>query len=126
MSVDTRIAKPLENGYVQVNAEYKGGYKRYFKLPERGAKVFADEFAKQDKRMVTYGNIAYFSSIFTGVLGMAFFAKNVKSGINKFLLECCGALGLAVLSTIVINDYTKSEEENLLKQFKAKEIYYRA
>ena len=126
MSITATISKPLGQGYVQVDSETKGGYKRYYKVSHKNAKRFATELVKQDKEMNLYSNIVFFTSIFTGVLGATFFTKNMDSRVKQFLVQSASAVVLASLSTLGMNGFIKNEENNLMKTYKAKEIYYRA
>ena len=48
MAITTTISKPLEQGYVQVDAKRKNGYTRYYKVPGKSAKSFSNKLKKQN------------------------------------------------------------------------------
>ncbi len=126
MAVTTTISKPLENGYVQVDAKYKGGYGRYYKVPKNSAKFFAEKFKDHDKKMNLYSNIGFAVAILTGAFGAAYLTRKMQSRLKQFLIETASAVGLATLTSLGINQYAQKEEENILKKYNAKEIFYKA
>ena len=126
MAITTAITKPLDNGFVQVDSTEKNGYKRFYKVPQKNAKFFADKLKKQDKDLNLYSNITFFASIFAGVLGASIFTKNMESRMKQFLIQTGAAIVLAALSSLGFNKYAQSEEQKLLEQNHAKEIFYRA
>ena len=125
MAITTAITKPLEKGYVQVDAKHKNGYTRYFKVPQKNAKRFANEFKQQDKDFNLYSNIIFFSSIFAGVIGASLFTKKLESRITQFLVQTLAAIGFSGITSFGFNKYALSEEEKLINSHKAKEIFYR-
>lgn len=125
MFVITSITKPLENGYVQVDANYKTGGQRYFKVPKKNAKIFASDFAGQERNLNLLSNITFFSSIFTGIFGAHYFVRKMNSKLTQFLIETVTAIGLSLVSAFGFNIYAKGEEDKLLKKNSAKEIFYR-
>ncbi len=126
MSLTTSIVRPLESGFVQVNASEKNGYTQYYKVPQKNAKRFASEWQQKDKNLSLYSNIVFFSSIFAGVLGATYFTKNMDSRFKQFLVQTASAITLAALSSIGMSKYAESEQQKLLNKYKAKEIFYRA
>ena len=126
MSITTAITKPLEPGYVQVDAKDKNGYTQYFKVPQKNARIFADEWKSKDKELSWCSNIAFFTSIFAGVLGAAYFTKNIDSRLKQFLIQTASAITLASLTSLGVSKYAESEQKDLLNQYKAKQIFYRA
>ena len=126
MAITTTITKPLDPGYMQVDANYKSGYKRFFKVPQNNAKNFAVELKKQEKDLRLYSNITFFSSIFIGVIGAALFTKNLDSRLKQFAVQTAAAIGLTGFTSYGFSKYATNEEEKLLKKHRAKEIYYRA
>ena len=79
MSLTTAITKPLEPGFVQVEAKEKNGYVQYYKVPQKNARNFAAEYKQQDKRLSITSNVLFFGSIFAGVLGATYFTKIYKA-----------------------------------------------
>ncbi len=126
MAVTTTITKPLENGYLQVDAKYKSGYKRYYKVPQKNAKKFANEFSAKDKNLNLYSNIVFWGSILVGVAASAFFTKNMESRMKQFLIQTTSAIGFTGLTSYVMSLYSRNEQENLVNKYQAKEIFYRA
>lgn len=126
MSLNTSIVKPLEPGYVQVNAVEKNGYTQYYKVPQKNAKRFAVEWKQKDKDLSLCSNIAFFTSIFAGVLGATYFTKNMDSRFKQFLIQTASAITLAILSSLGMSKYAQSEQNDLLNKYRAKEIFYRA
>jgi len=126
MSLTTAITKPLESGYVQVDAKEKNGYTQYYKVPYKNAKRFALELKQQDKILNRISNITFFTSIFTGVLGAYYFTKNMDSRFKQFMIQTASAITLAILSSLGIGKYAESEQQELLNKYKAKEIFYKA
>ena len=126
MSITTSIVKPLETGYLQVDASDKNGYTRHYKVPHKNAKVFAEEWKEQDKKLNLCSNIVFFSSIFAGVLGATYFTKNIESRMKQFLIQTASAITLTILTSIGMSKYADSEQKNLLDKHHAKEIFYKA
>ncbi len=126
MAITTEITKHLDNGFVQVDAAGKNGYKRYYKVPQGNAKIFADELKKQDKNLNIISNVTFFTGIFIGVLGATYFTKKMESKMKQFLIQTCAAIATAALSSLGFNQYADSKKENLMRKHGAKEIFYRA
>jgi len=126
MAITTAVTKPLDSGFMQVDSCTKDGYKRYYKVPQENAKIFAEELKKQDKNMNLYSNITFFAAIFAGVLGATMFTKNIESKMKQFLIQTSAAIVTAALSSIGFNNYADSKKEDLMKKHRAKEIFYRA
>ena len=126
MAITTAITKPLDSGYVQVDSTTKSGSKKYYKVPQKNAGMFAEELRKQDKTLNLYSNITFFSAIFAGVLGATYFTKNMESKMKQFLIQTGSAIVAAALSSLGFNQFAESEEKNLLQKHRAKEIFYRA
>lgn len=125
MAITTNITRTLNNGYVQVDSTEKNGYKRFYRVPQRNAKVFAKELEHQEKNLKIVSNVTFFASILAGVFGAAHFTKNMESRLIQFLIQTSSAIALALLSAIGFNMYAQSKEINLLKEHQAKEIFYR-
>ena len=126
MAITTAISKPLGNGFVQVDAEEKSGYKRFYKVPDKNARSFATELKKQDKNLNIISNVTFFTGIFIGVLGATYFTKKMESKMKQFLIQTCAAIATAALSSLGFNQYADSKKENLMRKHGAKEIFYRA
>ena len=126
MSLTTSIVKPLEPGYVQVNAVEKNGYTQYYKVPQKNAKQFAAEWKQKDKNLSLCSNIAFFTSIFAGVFGATYFTKNIDSRLKQFMIQTASAITLAIISSLGMSKYAQSEQKDLLDKHGAKEIFYKA
>ena len=126
MALETKITQSLGQGYVQIDATNRYGYTQYYKVPQKKARKFAYELKTQDKTLNLYSNIAYFSAIIAGVLGASIFTKNMESRWKQFGIQSLSAIGLSTLTAFGMTKYTNNEKENLIKSYKAKEIFYRA
>ena len=126
MSLTTAITKPLEPGFVQVEAKEKNGYVQYYKVPQKNARNFAAEYKQQDKRLSITSNVLFFGSIFAGVLGATYFTKNMDSRFKQFMVQTASAIVLTVLTSLGMSRYAETEQDKLLKTHNARQIYYRA
>jgi len=126
MSITTTIVKPLETGYVQVNATEKGGYTEYYKVSQKNARRFTADLKQQDKHLNLCSNILFFTSIFAGVLGATYFTKNMDSRFKQFLIQTASAITLTALTSLGMSRYAETKQKDLLNTYKAKKIYYRA
>ena len=126
MAVVATISNQLEPGFVQVDVNYKRGWQRNFKVPQKNADRFAIEFAKQDKKLNILSNITFFSSIFAGVIGAYCFVKKMDSKFLQLAIETVTAIGLSTLTALGFRNYAKGEEDKLLHKNNAKEIFYQA
>ena len=125
MAIQTAIVKPLESGYVQVDSTYKNGYKRHFKVPQQSAGEFAFEFKELHKKQRLYDNITFFTTIFTAFLGSVYFTKNMQNKWKQFAIQAGSTIASSLLATIVYSQYAQDKQREFLKNYKAKEIYYR-
>ena len=126
MAITATVSKPLNQEYVQVDTTTKKGFKRYYKVPRTGARQFAAELTKFDKNMNILSNTAFFASIFTGAFGAAYLTRKFDSRLKQFLIETASAVTLGIASNIVVNEHIISKEKDLLRRYKAKEIFYKA
>lgn len=126
MSITTQIVKPLETGYLQVDASDKHGYVQHYKVPQKNAKNFATEFKEQDKKLNICSNVLFFGSIFAGVLGATYFTKGMESRFKQFMIQTASAITLTILTSLGMSKYADTEQKNLLNKHNAKEIFYKA
>ena len=126
MSIKTAIVKPLEAGYVQVDATDKSGYTRNYKAPKKYAEKFASELKQQEKDIRICSDILLIGSIVARVAGTIPFTKKIDSRLNQILIQSAVAISLAVLSTIGMIKFAESEEKELMNKYGAKEIFYKA
>ena len=126
MAITIEISKPLDNGFVQIDAGEKNGHKRHYKVPHTNAKFFAEELEQQEKRLNIFSNVTFFTGIFVGVLGATYFTKKMESKMKQFLIQTCAAITTAALSSLGFNQYADSRHEDLMKKHNAREIFYRA
>ena len=126
MAITTTITKPLEAGYVQVDSAEKNGYKRFFKVPQKNAKSFAEDLKQQNKNSNLYSNIVFFTAILAGVFGASAFTKKIESRLKQFLIQTASAVTVGSLASFFYSKYAQNKEQELLHQYKAKEIFYRA
>lgn len=126
MAITTTISKPLDAGFVQVDSAEKNGYKRFYKVPQKNAKIFANDLKQQNKNLNLYSNIVFFASIFAGVFGASAFTKKIESRMKQFLIQTASAVAVGILSSLAFGIYAQDKEKELLQQYKAKEIFYRA
>ncbi len=125
MAITIEITKPLDNGFVQIDAGEKSGYKRHYKVPQKNAKLFAEELKHQDKHLNIFSNVTFFTAIFAGVLGATYFTKNMESKMKQFLIQTCAAIATAAISSLGFNRWADSKKEDLMRKHNAKEIFYR-
>lgn len=126
MSIKTAIVKPLEAGYVQMDATDKSGYTRNYKIPKKSAGKFASELKQQEKDIRICSDILLIGSIAAGVAGTIPFTKKIDSRLNQILIQSTVAISLAILSTIGMIQFAESEHKKLMNKYGAKEIFYRA
>lgn len=126
MALNTVITKPLGQGFVQVNASEKNGYTRYYKVPQRNAKIFESELKKQNKDMKVLSNVLFFSSVFAGVTGAFIFTRHMESRLNQFLIQTTSGIIAAALCSLGFSKYEINRNNELLKKHRANEIFYRA
>lgn len=126
MSISTKITKPLEQGYVQVDSTTKHGYKRYYKVPQKNANIFVRDLKEQDKTVNMYTNLAFWLSIIVGIAGATYLTRNFESRIRQFIAQTATAIGLSSLAVFCTTKYSQNKQQELLQRYNAREIYYRA
>ena len=125
MAITTEVTKQFENGFVQLDTTYKNGYKRYYKIPQKNADIFAYKLKQHEKNTVIGSNIVFFASIIAGIAGASYFTKNMDNSIKKFLINTLSAMGFATISSFGFGKYSQNKELNLQKSYQAKEILYK-
>ncbi len=125
MSVQTAVVKPLESGYMQVDSTYKNGYKRHFKVPQANAKKFAIEYKELYKKQRLYDNVTFITAMLTAFLGSIYFTKNIQNKWKQFAIQTCSTIGASMLASLGYAKYAQDEQREFLKDYKAKEIYYK-
>ena len=126
MDLKTAVTKPLEPGYMQVDATYKNGYKRYFKVPQRSAGKFAVEFKDLNKKQKLYDNVTFFTSILTAFATSVYFTRKLDNRWKQFAIQVASTIGFSTLTSIGYAKYAQDEQREFLNNYKAKEIVYRA
>lgn len=122
----TQVIKLPNSQFADVNVTMPNGKTRYFNLPANNADAFAVGLKKQDKNRSTITNLAFFTSIFAGVMLAKAFTKNIKDKTMQFLLGAVGGILGASGSTIVCDKYLDSQQNALIKECGAKETYFEA
>lgn len=126
MAITTAVTKPLEPGYMQVDSTYKNGYKRHFKVPQKNAREFAIDFRELNKKQKLYDNIIFFTSILTAFGTSVYLTKKMDNKWKQFFIQVASTIGFSTLTSIGYSKYAQEEQREFLKNYKAKEIYYRA
>jgi len=126
MAITTSVVKPLEPGYMQVDSTYKNGYKRHFKVPNKYAKSFATNFKELHKKQRLYDNIIFIGSMIAAFTGSVYFTKKMESKWKQFFIQVGSTIGFSMLTSIGYAQYAQDEQKELLKNYGAKEIQYRA
>ena len=125
-SIKTQVIKQPNSQYADVNVTMPNGKNRYFNLPAKNADTFAIELKKQDKKRSTITNVAFFTSIFTGVMLAKAITKNIKDKTMQFLLGAVGGILGASASTIACDKYLEYKQNALINKCGAKETYFEA
>ena len=125
MAITAQITKQLEPGFVQADIKYKNGYTKYYKVPEKNAKYFITQKIEQEKDFDLYSNILFFTAVFAGFVGGAYFARKMDK-LKQFAVESLSAIGCGTLSTLGFLDYRQNQEKKFDKAYTAKEIFYKA
>ena len=68
MSIKTQVVKQPNSQFADVNVTLQSGRTKYYRLPTQNADSFAIQYKKQDKNNSTISNVAFFTSIFAGVM----------------------------------------------------------
>ena len=126
MAIQTTVVKPLEAGYMQVDSTYKNGYKRHFKVPQKSARQFAEDFKELNKNQKLYDNIIFFTSILTAFGSSVYLTRKMDNKWKQFFIQVASTIGFSTLTSIGYAKYAQDEQREFLRNYRAKEIYYRA
>lgn len=125
MSLDAKITKQLDSNYVQVDITSKKEPLKYYKVPKQSADSFVKNYKKQSKQNTYILNGGFALSIFGGVLLAGMFCKNIKSKVTQYLIKTLGGVTASTAVLFGSQIYIDKKEQQLIKDFKAQEIYYR-
>lgn len=125
MGVNTEITRQLDKNYVQVDVSSKKSPTRYFKVPAQNADKFASQYKKQDKKISIFTNTLFGGSLIAGVIIAYKLTEKIKNGALRFAIGTAGGIAGATASLFASTKYIESRQDKLLKNFGAKEIFYK-
>ncbi len=123
MAASAKVSKQLDNNYVQIDITSKNMKPKYYKVPVKKADYFVNEYKKQSKNISIVTNTVFVGSILAGVLATSFFTKKLGT-LSKFFLNSVGGVIGAAIGTYGTTKYTENQQNKLLKDTNAQEIYY--
>ena len=126
MALDTKISRQLDNGCVQVDVKYKDAPPKYYKVPQEKADSFSQKLKKQDKNSKIINNTAFGISLLGGVLAGNVLSKNIESGVLKFIIGSASGVAAATAALFACSKYSEHEHNTILKEYGAKQIFYKA
>ncbi len=121
VSIETKIGKPLENGYVQVDVGGKKIYPRAYKVPKDKADVFCKSYTKQVKNMDLWSNIIFALSIVGAFALVAPLTKKINT-IARIAIGIAAGVGSTVACTFGMAKVMQKKHDELLKKYNSKEI----
>ena len=115
MAIDVNVTRKINKDFVQVEAEYKNKSIRYYQVPVQRADKFCHQFKETEKKSNFRNNLFFALATIGGCgLGNIFLIK------SKPLIRTIGAVGVGILSGLVVNgiclNKTKAEEKDVLVQ----------
>jgi len=127
MTLSTEITRKLDDGNVQVDIKSKNTTSRHYSVAPEKADCFISDYKKNEKNSLYLSNIAFGVSIFGGVVLTNFLIRNaVKSTAMRYLLSSAGGVIAGIASMLGVGDYLDKKKAELMKQYQAKEIFYKA
>lgn len=127
MGIEAKIINKLDkdNVCVEIKSE-KYSKPKYYKVSEKNADSFINEYKKNDKKTSIIANTTFVSSVFAGVIIAGLATKNLKNKLLKWIIGSAGGVIGATLSIIGTGNYIESSKDKLLKEQKVKELNYNA
>ncbi len=126
MSVSTIISGPVDKNHVKVDVKYtKNSTPRSFKVPNKNAKAFCEEYKKKEKNFSIMNNMALIGSIIGGVLLSNFLLKNANQ-VLRYIVGTLSGIGAAAAALIGCSKYADKVNGEFLNKYKSTEIYYDA
>ena len=125
MSIKTQVVKQPNSQFADVNVTLQSGRTKYYRLPTQNADSFAIQYKKQDKNNSTISNVAFFTSIFAGVMLSKLFTKD-QGKISQFLGGTIGGILSAMAANFGCEKYFEAKQNEMIKKYGAKETYIEA
>lgn len=125
MSLKTQVVKQPNSQFADVNVTLQSGRTKYYRLPTQNADSFAIQYKKQDKNNSTISNVAFFTSIFAGVMLSKLFTKD-QGKISQFLGGTIGGILSAMAANFGCEKYFEAKQNEMIKKYGAKETYIEA
>lgn len=122
-SIEMKVDRKLANNYVQVEATSKKTYTKYFKVPEQKADSFCADYKKHDKKMKRLSNISFIGATIAGCAIVSPLTKNLSSA-TKLCIGIFAGMVAAVGSVFCTAKVMEKQQNKLLKEFGAEEIFY--
>lgn len=125
MSLKTQVVKQPNSQFADVNVTLQSGRTKYYRLPTQNADSFAIQYKKQDKNNSTISNVAFFTSIFAGVMLSKLFTKD-QGKISQFLGGTIGGILSAMAANFGCEKYFEVKQNEMIQKYNAKETYIEA
>lgn len=125
MSIKTQVVKQPNSQFADVNVTLQSGRTKYYRLPTQNADSFAIQYKKQDKNNSTISNVAFFTSIFAGVMLSKLLTKD-QGKISQFLGGTIGGILSAMAANFGCEKYFETKQNEMIKKYGAKETYIEA
>lgn len=125
MSIKTQVIKQPNSQFADVNVTLQSGRTKYYRLPTQNADSFAIQYKKQDKNNSTISNVAFFTSIFAGVMLSKLLTKD-QGKISQFLGGTIGGILSAMAANFGCEKCFETKQNEMIKKYGAKETYIEA
>ena len=121
MAVTTSIVGKIDNNYVKVNVQESKVPQRNFKVPQKNANLFCQDYKDNYKKnqWTTYGILAGIVLSACGITSL--FTKNL-SKMKKMLIGTIAGVIAATGAIYTSSNIILKREDALLKKHKAEEI----
>ena len=122
MALDVKISQKIDNNFVKVEANSSHAPTRYFKVEKDKADSFCASYKKEASRNTTRNYVAMFVSVLAacGITGV--FTNKLSKTLQTVAGVAAGIVGLAG-ATFYTTKKAISNEDKMLKQFNATEIF---
>lgn len=126
MSVDAKISRAIDNNSVQVDISSKNSRTRFYQVPKNNADNFIKQYKKQDKKASLITNTAFGAAILVGVFGANALTKKMNNKLLKFVLNTAAGVGCAIAAIFGSGKYIQNQQNKIIEQNRAKEIFFEA
>ncbi len=126
MSVDAKISRAIDNNSVQIDISSKNSRTRFYQVPKNNADNFIKQYKKQDKKASLITNTAFGAAILVGVFGANALTKKMNNKLLKFVLNTAAGVGCAIAAIFGSGKYIQNQQNKIIEQNRAKEIFFEA